>query len=184
MKSGYEEAINLASRQLAQIPPEVVCEHCGVSYEGGDFFVPWMNEKIALSAASDWQKILFLHYLVAQGSKKPSGKLMSYRDISGARFYEPNFIKRAVRPLVKRFGKDPSGLIEKVESLGGIKTNTGDASITINALPYIPITFIIWKGDDEFPPEGSVLFDETAKGWLPAEDYVVLASIIVYKIIS
>jgi len=184
LKSGYDEAKDLAARQLARIAPEIVCECCGVTYESEDFFIPWMGERTALSTAPDWNKILFLHYLTSQGNKKLSNRLISYRDVAGARFYEPNFIKRAINPLVKRFGKNPQNLIEEGERFGGVKSDKGDASIVIKVLPYISVTFIIWKGDDEFPPEGNILFDETAKSWLPAEDLVVLASLCVYKLIA
>ena len=96
---------------------------------------------------------------------------------------EVNFIKRAVNPFVKRFGNDPEGLIKAGEALGGYRAENGDASVVINALPYIPVTFIIWLGDDEFEPNGSVLFDDTVNTWLCAEDLAVLGSLCVKELI-
>jgi hypothetical protein len=48
----------------------------------------------------------------------------------------------------------------------------------------LPVTYVIWRGDDELPPAGAILFDGNASGWLPAEDLTVLASIGAYKLVA
>jgi hypothetical protein len=181
---GYGDALALAAERLAQIPAETVCHACGARYEGGEFFLPWFNTEISLSSASDTYKILWLHYLTANGAKQASGRMIAYREAAPALFYEPNFYKRAVKPLVNCFGKSPQKLIEVGETLGGQAAAHGDASVTINVFPYLPMTFIIWAGSEEFPPDGNILFDETAKTWFAAEDLAVLASIAVNELIG
>ena len=42
------------------------------------------------------------------------------------------------------------GLIRASERFDAEKCEFGDASIKLNALPRIPLTFVIWRGDDEF----------------------------------
>jgi len=46
------------------------------------------------------------------------------------------------------------------------------------------MTFIIWEGDEEFPPDGNILFDQTAKTWFGAEDLSVIAGLAVYELIG
>ena len=75
-------------------------------------------------------------------------------------------------------------MIEISESFGGIKSNEGDVSVRINLLSYLPVTYIIWAGDDEFEPSGNILFDKTAAGWLCAEDLVVAASLGAYELVG
>ena len=143
--------------------------------------------ELSLTSQPDYSQaleIIYLHYLTSEGTKKPEGKLISYREIPGAMFYEPKFIQRAVNPIVKCFGKTPEKLIETGEFLGGIKSNEGDFSIRINLLPYLSVTYIIWAGDDEFEPYGNILFDKTASGWLCAEDLVVVASLGAYELVN
>ncbi|MCL2197157.1 MAG: DUF3786 domain-containing protein [Treponema sp.] len=181
---GYDDAIDLASQRLSQLKPEDVCEACGARYENGEYILPWLNKERSLSSASVTQKILWLHYLTANGAKKMSGQLIAYREVAPALFYEPNFYKRAVKPLVGCFEKETKKLIEIGTALGGQIASHGDASVTINALPYLPLTFIIWKGDDEFPSDGNILFDKTAKTWFAPEDLAVLASAAVYDLIG
>ena len=183
MQSGYDTALSLAFEKLARLTPETVCERSGARHGEGGYFLAWFNRERAVSQAPTANKIIWLHYLAAHGVKNPSGRLISYREAGGL-FYEPNFIKRAVQPFVKRFGNDPKGFEETGEALGGQKAEHGDASIIINVLPYIPMTFIIWAGGEEFEPGGSILFDETVKTWLCAEDLAVLGSLSVYEFIN
>ena len=181
---GYDDALNLATERLAQIPPEAICEACGVRYENGEFFLQWFNRERALSTAPETYKILWLHYLTANGAKKPSNHLIAYREAAPALFYAQNFYKRAVKPLVGCFGKNPENLVEIGEFLGGKKAEFGDAAVTINVLPYFPMTFIIWAGSEEFSPDGNILFDQTAKTWFNAEDLSVIAGMAVHELID
>jgi len=180
----YDDAISLARENLSKLDPECVTKACGVPYEDWDYHVPWFNMKIKLSDATDTLKILWLHYLTANGAKEPKGRLIAYREAAPALFYEPNFYKRAVMPIVKYFGKRADKLIAAGRSLGGSEAGVGDASVCARALPYLPVTFVIWEGSDEFPPEGNILFDITCKTWFGAEDLAVLASCAAYELIG
>jgi hypothetical protein len=44
------------------------------------------------------------------------------------------------------------------------------------------VTFVLWGGDDEFPPSGNILFDSSAPQFLPTEDFAVLASLLVAEL--
>ena len=180
---GYDAALNLAEEKLAQIPPETICEACGARYEGGEFYLRWFNTERALSAASETHRILWLHYLTACGVKQQSGRLVAYRETAPALFYESNFYKRSVKPLAACFGENPQKLVETGEALGGKRAEMGDAAVTINILPYFPMTFIIWGGDEEFPADGNILFDQTAKTWFGAEDLSVVAGLAAHELI-
>jgi hypothetical protein len=60
----------------------------------------------------------------------------------------------------------------------------GDATVMLHILPYLPMTFIIWEASEEFPSDGNILFDQTAKTCLAAEDLAVIASLAVYDLIA
>jgi len=194
LKSGYGDAVGLARKKLENLSPEKVCKLCGVDFDGEKYILKWLSEEyeIYLDAQaqpeySQAHEIIFLHYLTSEGTKHPEGKLISYREVPGALFYEPKFVQRTVNPIVRCFGKNPEKLIETGETLGGIKSSEGDASaysVKINVLPYLPVTYMIWAGDDEFEPTGTVLFDKTAPGWLDAEDLVFVASFAAYEMIA
>ncbi len=42
----------------------------------------------------------------------------------------------------------------------------------------------LWKGDEEFPPEGNVYFDASVFSYLPTEDIAYIAGAVVYKVIG
>ena len=189
MKSGYNDAVNLARKKLGNLSPEKVCKLCGIEFDGNKYIIKWLAKEyeLSLTAQPDYSQaleIIFLHYLTSEGTKQPDGKLISYREVPTALFYEPKFIQRAVNPIVRSFGKNPEKLIETGERLGGVKSNAGKFAITINLLPYLPVTYMIWAGDDEFEPSGNILFDKTAPGWLCAEDLVVAASLGAYELVG
>ena len=181
---GYNDALSLAEKKLAGLTPEDVCRACGSRFTNGNYILKWLDREQIVSEAPDAKKIIMLHYLLANGPKTRSGRLIAYREAAPALFYEPNFYKRAVGPLVSCFGSIPEKLIETGESLGGVRETIGDASVTVDVLPHIPLTFVIWEGDDEFPPDGNILFDGTAKAWFNPEDLSVLAGAAVYDMIK
>ncbi|HUT97259.1 MAG TPA: DUF3786 domain-containing protein, partial [Dehalococcoidales bacterium] len=59
----------------------------------------------------------------------------------------------------------------------------GDVAVTINAFKRVPITFVLWRGDEEFPPDGSILFDATVSDYLSIEDTNVLCERIAWKLV-
>jgi hypothetical protein len=46
----------------------------------------------------------------------------------------------------------------------------------------IPVVLVLWQGDEEFPPDGNILFDRSISKILPAEDIAWLAGMVVYPL--
>ena len=53
--------------------------------------------------------------------------------------------------------------------LGGQLENMADAAACLWPFPRIPLYFLLWQGDDEFPPRMRVLFDRSIDACLPAD---------------
>jgi len=131
------------------------------------------------------QQILILHYLNGLKQIMPEGQWLSFQEIPDGRFYMDAFVRRAKEPLVRTFGNDPGDLILLAKAMfGAVEADKGDASVIVEALPHIPVMLIIWKGDEEFPPDGSILFDSTIKELLSAEDIAWLAGMVVYPLVG
>jgi hypothetical protein len=131
------------------------------------------------------QKILVLHYLNGASSEDLTGDWISYKDIPSARFYLDAFNRRVKHPLVMAFGEYPDRLPHVAKELYGATTSSlGDVSVQIQAFPKVPITLVIWKGDEEFPCDGTILFDSSIKDMLSAEDISELTSQVVYPMIA
>jgi len=132
------------------------------------------------------EKILILHYLNNARKEDLTGELIAYQEIPSARFYLNAFNARSRDPFIAAFGENPDKLPVVAQELFAAQiASMGDISVTIQAFPKVPITFIIWRGDEEFPPNGTILFDSSIKdNLLSAEDISELVSMIVYPLIA
>jgi hypothetical protein len=129
-------------------------------------------------------KIIILHYINTATGSLPGLDKVSYGDIPGLAGYLHVFEQRVSRPLITTFGFDKHVFLETGEAIGGIKEEYGDASFTLYALPRIPITFILWEGDEEFPPSLKILFDPSITGYLPLEDITIISKLASTRIIK
>ena len=128
-------------------------------------------------------KILILHYLVQAKGTPLSNRIITYKELPEGINYFRTFYKRAIKPLVDHFGQEPDQLVDVVKRLGGHKTDYGDVAVIINAFSRVPVTLALWWGDEEFPPEGSILFDSTISDYLTTEDINVLCEGVAWRLV-
>ena len=129
------------------------------------------------------EKLLILHYFISARGTPLANRSITFRELPAGVVYFPTFSQRTVKPLLANFGKEPDRLPEAAEKLGGHKIDYGDAAVTIDAFPFVPITITLWRGDDEFTPEGNVMFDATISDYLPTEDITVVCETITWRLI-
>lgn len=130
------------------------------------------------------EKLLILHYLLTARGTPPANKLITFLELPDGKVYNPTFIKRAVQPLIDKFGTAPALLLEAGKRFGGISAGLGDSSVMLKAFPRVSITMVIWGGDDEFAAQGSVLFDAGIHDYLQTEDITVLCETIAWKMVK
>ena len=129
------------------------------------------------------EQVLILHYLMASAAAL-SGNWVAYREIPGATFYFSAFVKRAIDPLKKMFGLDASLLDKPAKILGGNAIDAGDVGYEFRLFPKVPIQLILWEGDEEFPAEANILFDESVGRLLSPEDIAWLSGMLVYRLMG
>jgi len=197
----YRLAYELAREQLGRVDIGKQCASAGARYDSTtrpalinlDYLnqsyritLPDVDIKPAESTAevpiSD--KILILHYMTLAKGVPLSGRLISFKELPDAGSYFPTFAKRAIEPLVRAFAEEPGRLIATARMLGGIKADYGDGAVTITAFPRVPVTLVLWRGDEEFPPRGSILFDSSISGYLMTYDIIVLCETIAWKLVK
>ena len=197
-EQAYELAYKLACKQLAGMSVEELCRKTGVqSADSSEIIIEYLNQsylitlpdiEISLTDSDEEvplkDKILILHYLTSTKSTPTSNKLITFKQLPGCASYFSVFHQLAIKPLLNHFGKEPELLIDAAAKLGGYKANYGDASVTINAFPRVPITIALWRGDEEFVPNGSIMFDSTISDYLSAEDIRDLCGIIARRLVS
>jgi hypothetical protein len=82
------------------------------------------------------------------------------------------------RPLEKRFGSDARTFLEAGLHFGGAETDFGDVSFRIWPLPKLPLCYILWLEDEEFPPRVVVTFDSSVEQHLPLDAIWALVNLV------
>ncbi len=127
-------------------------------------------------------QVLILHHAVkALGSPLWENKI-SYKELPGGDIYIDPFTGRCIRPLAGIFAANLPALQKAAESCRSQKEKLGDLSYTIQVLPKVPITLIVYEADDEFPANGNILFNGAAAQYLTTEDYAVLCSVLISRL--
>ena len=159
-------------------------------------FVPFFDETIILALPGGSfvgetganvtlvARIIILHYIMSASGIPLTGERIAYGDIPACMHYDPVFEKRVLKPLVRAFGYDKYSFKEAGALIGAREEEFGDASFTLFAFPKVPITFILWEGDEDFPPRAKALFDPSITGYLPLEDIVVTAKLAAGRILK
>jgi hypothetical protein len=197
----YELAYKLAREQLAGVDDlEQQCRESGAEYEVIDsqkvIIVEYLNQRYQVTfpdidiSLVDGEgevpvkdKILILHYLTLARGLSISHKLITFQELPEGANYFPTFSKRSIEPLTKYFGSQPHRLIEVAEILGGREVDYGDVAVEISGFKLVPVTIVLWRGDEEFPPRGNILFDDTISGYLSTYDITVLCENITWRLV-
>ena len=197
----YDEAFKLACEDFKNKDIELCCKYAGAeinlcSEDSAAITIKFMDKIVTINmpeftfsvTAPDtvdiWEKILILHYLANANTDALTGSLITYRQIKSGSVYFPTFEKRSIIPFTKFFAENSDSLLEVSNHIDAEKYDSGDMAIKIMAFPYVPLYFVLWNGDDEFPASGNILFDETIEKKLSAEDIAVLSQQIVFKLIN
>ena len=130
------------------------------------------------------EEILIFHHLERASGVPLTGRWASFSEIPGGAFYHPVFLMRCKSPLMKFFGEEPETLRSVAEEIQGEPLNLGDVGVRIQVFPFVPLALVLWRGDAEFPAEGSILFDASVSEYLRVEDTVILAETVVWKLIK
>ena len=199
---GYELAHRLARKRLAEIDDiEQQCRKSGSQYRltgpRKTIAITYLNQPylitlpdvVVTSSSGEGEipirdKILILHYLTTAKGTPLSDKMITYKELPEGVNYYPTFYKRAIEPLVTNFGNEPQKLLNCAIMLGGYEANYGDVAVTIYAFSRVPITLVLWKGDDELTPEGNIIFNSNISDYLSTEDVNVLCETIAWKLVK
>lgn len=195
----YKESFRLAALELKKRDPSVLAQSCGaefspekglvVAFLGAEYRVQIHPETEIAKVDSIEEvplpdKILIAHYLLGATGRKSTGKLITFRQVPDGHFYFDAFQRRARDPFVKFFGNNGALFLKCGEMMGAVPVESGDFGMEFGVFPHVRVQLVLWSGDEEFPPEATVLFDESIQWFLPAEDIAVMSGSLVYRLIG
>ncbi len=173
---------------LQKADPETISRNCGVSFDPkqGHYLIPVLDEvygvcpkdkKITKLTEGDASPekfrveltLFLLHYLLGTKNISLKGKPVSEKELKGGEMFFRGPHALSTQGISKKFGNNPDGFLAAGLKLKGEKIFLGDAAIELKAAPKIPITYVLWIEDEEFPASVKILFDPTIQEFLPLD---------------
>jgi len=199
-QKNYQQSFDLACASIKKMNLEERARKAGADYQRGEegekITIEFFSEPYRLrfpqiefyspskKVVSLVTRILLLHYLIRANGNPLTGKWVAYKDIPGGLLYAGVFARRVTEPLQRKFGKSAESFREAGMESGGEPVEIGDASFVLHAFPRVPLQYVFWEGDDEFPPSVQLLFDASVDHYLTLEDIVVLGQVTAGRIIN
>ena len=199
----YKKAVEIGKEELRRKDPKRTANLTGAGFgmdtEGREVItlnflnknidITWPSLEFCFKEAGNevpvQQEILLLHYLNGSTGMRVKEEWIAYQEVPDGRFYLDAFLRRAKNPMVQAFGKQPGLLMNLAEETYGARPlDQADFSVVVQAFPMVPVALLLWEGDDEFEPEGNILFDRSISYTLSAEDIAWLAGMIIYPLIG
>jgi hypothetical protein len=198
-QKNYQQSFDLACSSIKGMNLEERAKKAGADYQKGEagekITIHFFSEPYSIrfpqiefhspskKVVSLVTRILLLHYLIRADGKPLLGKWVAYKDIPGGLLYAGVFARRVTEPLQRKFGISAQAFKETGIQSGGEPVAMGDASFILYAFPYVPLQYVLWEGDEEFPPSVQLLFDASVNHYLTLEDIVVLGQVTTGKLI-
>lgn len=113
--------------------------------------------------------LMVLAYLTETKEINPTHTWISEKDLKGGSTFFRGPHRLEVEELINLFGKDPEAFLKTGKKLGGSEILYGDRGFALEVFPKVPLAYILWRGDAEFPPKISVLFDSTIESHFPLD---------------
>ena len=123
-------------------------------------------------------KILVLRYFTEGDHMQATGSLLSYRDLPWGEVYYRQFYGRCIMRLARMFGNRLADFRNIMEGLNGIPRQYGDAAYEFEFLEGLRLCFVLWEGDEEFPPPAQILFLDNFPVAYAAEDAAYIGDVV------
>jgi hypothetical protein len=113
-------------------------------------------------------ELMLLVYLNSASFKPFMNEMISVNDLKNAQFFQgPHELQTGA--LIEKYGQNPVGLLKVGKTLGGTPLQMADAGICLRPFPKIPVYYLLWGADEEFPAKASILFDRSIDSHLSAD---------------
>ena len=127
---------------------------------------------------------LILTYLYTSDGTPPIDRWIGFRELPNGLFYAQAFQGYTGAELVRDLNGDVAAFKAASEKLSGAALAIGDAGYVFQMLPRLKLAAVMWAGDDEFPSQAQVLFQETAPHYLMTEGLAIAGSLLIGQIVK
>jgi hypothetical protein len=170
----WEDLRNRSREEILQ-QPGVQPAADGRSYEVGFLSARYLVDPVAerieelspdpTRALTEQFQILLIRYLAAGDGGPLENADVSEKDFAGGVTFFQGPHALYVGPIASLYGRNPEAFEARSRELGAVPIEYGDKGMRFFPFPKIPVAYVLWKEDDEFPASVSVLFDKSVTRW-------------------
>ena len=127
------------------------------------------NDKVVQETFHSFFILMVLVYLTEAKEAKPTHTWISEKDLKGGATFFRGPHQFPLKTMEDCFGKDPDLFFTTGRRLGGSEILYGDKGFALEVFPKVPLAYVLWRADEEFPARVGVLFDSTIEAHLPLD---------------
>ncbi len=159
---------------LAQMDPHDVCRRALCTYDTNlkCYNLPvWQNHyliypeisqitsSVTAAPSHEYMDLFAIHYLLTAREISPDGSWISEKDMPGGVtfFRGPHEIPTSL--IADRVNNSAEAFRSLCIRHGGLPLEMADASFVFHITKRISVAVLYWTGDDEFPAEAKILYD-------------------------
>lgn len=144
----------------------------GIHYKTG-VIIPWDDDD---PANHDEQLNIYTLLGYCKDGAQCAGRWVPFRDVKGASPFAPAYDRHILKPLAATFSGRLADFRRAAAAIGGTPLPHSDAGFLLHGFQCIPMKFLFWDGDDEFPAQANILYDASVTDFIHVESTVSLAS--------
>ena len=179
------------------LDPQEAAARTGAKWDGKEFYVNLLGREFAIShpeyalRALDGGKLpplptqtFLLRYLLESKAAVWTGEWKTFREMPWGEMYIQPYTGRVLTRAAYTFGFRVAAFKAAAEKMGALPVPYGDAGFEFTLIGNYKMRFLVWEGDDEFPPSTQVLYSDNFAEGFAAEDRVVAGDILITTIKS
>ena len=177
------------------LDPQEAADRTGAKWDGKEFYVNLLGREFAISHPDYALRALdegnlpplptqtfLLRYLLESKDVAWKGEWKTFREMPWGEMYIQPYTGRVLTRAAYTFGFRLAAFKAAAEKMGALPVPYGDAGFEFAVLGNFKMRFLVWEGDDEFPPSTQVLYSDNFAEGFAAEDRVVAGDILITTI--
>jgi hypothetical protein len=190
-------------QHVKRIDPITIAEMTDGEYKGGDgvprVVIPFLHswfvlELLPYRIRAEHEvvdtlpmKVLALQHLIAAAENQGTavrvmGEWIDFRSLRHGTVMGSHFAKTTSESLGRYFSLDWNERISRALRWGGKPIDLGDEGFLFKFFPRLPVAFIHWKEDAEFPAYSKILYDISASNYMPTHGLAALTEFLIHRL--
>lgn len=132
-------------------------------------------------------KVLVLQHLIAAAENVGSavrvmGQWIDIRSLRYGSVMGAHFARTTTEILDRFFGFSAEKQIARVMKWGGKPAALAERAFMFKFFPRLPVAFIHWAKDEEFPSYSKILYDVSASNYMPTHGLAALTEFLIHRL--